>query len=304
MRIQTAAIVGAGALGTMYGYQIMERLGKEAVRIVTDPARRLRYETEGVFANGRPCRFSYMDGTDKAEPADLVIFAVKFGGLEEAMEMAAPVIGPSTVILSVMNGITSEEILAERFGGTRVLLCTAQGMDATRRGNDTRYDHIGSLWIGAGTADGEPLVEAAGDFLERAGIPYEAASDMPVRLWRKLMLNVGVNQVTAVYECGYGGVKQPGEARSVMEAAMRETLAAAQAEGVPLTEKDMAFWFDLLPQFSDEGTTSMRQDLLAGRRTEVELFAGTIRRIADKHGLSVPVNDLLYRLIRKMEETS
>ena len=302
MEIKKAAVVGAGALGTMYGHAIGASLGWDVVTVVTDAARAARYKKEGVRANGELCSFSYFDGTEAAEPCDLVIFAVKFGGLAAAMEEAAPLVGGHTVILSVMNGVTSEEILAERFGGARVLLCTAQGMDATRFGNDTRYTHTGSLWLGPREAGQEGLAEAAADFLRRAGIECEVADDMPLRLWKKLMLNVGINQTTAVYETGYGGVKKPGAERDVMIAAMEETRAVANAVGIALTEEDIAYWLRLAEQFDDEGMTSMRQDLAAGRKTELDLFAGTICRLGDEHGVATPVNDLLYKLIRKMEE--
>lgn len=301
MKIRNAAVAGAGALGTLYGSLIGKALGWDAVRIVTDSERAARYRRDGVLCNGEACGFSYFDGTEAAEPADLVIFAVKFGGLARAMEEAAPLIDGHTVILSVMNGVTSEDLLAERFGAAHVLLCTAQGMDATRLGNDTRFAHTGNLWIGPREAGQEALVAAAADFLGRAGIAYELADDMQLRLWRKLMLNVGINQTTAVYETGYGGVKKPGEARDVMVAAMEETKAVANAMGIPLTEEDIAYWLRLAEQFDDDGMTSMRQDLAAGRKTELDLFAGTIRRLGAAHGVATPVNDLLYRLIRLME---
>ncbi len=302
MEIRKAAVAGAGALGTMYGWQIGTALGWDALRIITDPARAARYRAEGVLANGEVCPFVYFDGTEQEEPADLVIFAVKFGGLEKAMEEAAPLIDGHTVLLSVMNGVTSEDLLAQRFGGDNVLLCTAQGMDATRRGNDTRFSHTGNLWFGPRQAGQEAIAAAAADFMDRAGIAYELAEDMPLRLWRKLMMNVGINQTTAVYETGYGGVKHPGEAQDVMVAAMRETKDVANAMGIALTEEDISYWLGLTQQFADEGMPSMRQDLLAGRKTELALFAGTIRELGRAHGVATPVNDLLYRLIRKMEE--
>lgn len=299
--LQTIAVVGAGALGTMYAHQFVERLGKEAVVVVTDPARRKKYETNGVLANGKRCDFQYFDGTEPRKPVDFVLFAVKYGGLAAAIKEAAPIIDSHTVILAVINGITSEDRLAAAYGDAHVLLCTAQGMDATRRGNDTVYTGIGNLWFGPRREGQEADCEAVAELLLRAGIDFELAEDMPLRMWKKLMMNVGVNQATAVFDTGYGGVKVPGEARDVMVAAMRETKAVANAEGIPLTEDDIDFWLELTNHFSDDGMPSMRQDLLAGRPTEVELFAGTIRTLAKTHGIAVPVNDLLYKLIKQME---
>ncbi len=299
--LQTIAVVGAGALGTMYAHRFVERLGKAAVLVVTDPARRRKYETSGVLANGKPCDFTYFDGTEPHGPVDFILFAVKYGGLDAAIKEAAPIVDGHTVVLSVMNGITSEDKLAAAFGDAHVLLCTAQGMDSTRRGNDTTYTSVGNLWFGARRDGQQEDCDAVAELLLRAGIDFELAEDMPLRMWKKLMMNVGVNQATAVFDTGYGGVKVPGEARDVMVAAMRETKDVANAAGIPLTEDDIDFWMELTNHFSDDGMPSMRQDLLAGRPTEVELFAGTIRKLAKEYHIAVPVNDLLYKLIKGME---
>lgn len=86
-----------------------------------------------------------------------------------------------------------------------------------------------------------------------------------------------------------------------MIGAMREVAAVANAEGVPLSEKDVAAWVDIIDHLPSDGETSMRQDGKNHRKSEVELFAGTIRRLAAKHGIPVPVNDWLYQQIQEME---
>lgn len=301
MEIRNAAIVGLGALGTMYAHYMTKKLGERAVSIIADAARCQRYKKDGVFCNGERCHFTFADGKS-ARPVDLVIFAVKFGGLQSAMEEAAPFIGEDTIILSLLNGISSEDFLAECFGGEKVLLCVAQAMDATRSGSETKYSHMGSLWIGPREAGQEEKAKAVAAFLKKIGLSYELAQDMPLRLWRKLMLNVGVNQVAAVYETGYGGVKHPGEARDVLIAAMEETLSVGRAAGIALTEEDVQHWLHMIDGLADEGLPSMRQDMLSGRPTEVELFAGTIKKLGARYHVATPVNDLLYKSIRLMEE--
>lgn len=301
MEIRKAAIVGVGALGTMYGCLIGRNVSWDAVTMVTDPVRAARYRKEGVLANGEHCPFRYFDGLEPAEAADLVIFSVKAGGLEAAAEEAAPLIDDHTVILSVMNGISSEEILAERFGAANVLLCTAQGMDATRLGNDTEFEKTGNIWFGPRQAGQEEITAALADFCRRAGIVFEVAHDMPLRMWKKLMLNVGINQAATVFETNYEGMKGQGPARDVMLAAMREVLAVGNVMGIPLTEEDIRKWMVVTDNFGGEGMPSMRQDMLAGRKTELELFAGTIRRYGREAGVPTPVNDLLYLLIQRME---
>ncbi len=93
----------------------------------------------------------------------------------------------------------------------------------------------------------------------------------------------------------------PGPARDAMLGAMQEVVQVANAEGVPLSEKDVQEWDSIIQTFPGDGEPSMRQDGKAHRKSEVELFAGTIRRLAAKHGIPVPVNDWLYQQVQEME---
>lgn len=301
MKIDRTAIVGLGAMGTMYAHYISKKKGENSLEVITDQARAARYQREGVVCNGETCHFHYAAG-EQALPADLVIFTVKFGGLSEAVKLADHAVGPDTVILSVLNGISSEQVLSRAFGPEKVLLCTAQAMDAVRTGGETVYHHMGSLWIGPQQEGQTEQVHAVDEFLTELGLDHETAQDMPVRLWRKLMLNVGVNQAAMVYETNYGGVKVPGKARDVMIAAMKETGQVARAAGIPLGEEEVTRWLKVIDGLDAEGMPSMRQDALAGRPTEVDLFAGTIREYGRRFGVPTPVNDRLFEQIRAKEK--
>ena len=104
-----------------------------------------------------------------------------------------------------------------------------------------------------------------------------------------------------VFQCDYSLLHRPGRARDTMIGAMREVAAVANAEGVPLSERDVTEWVGIIDALPDDGEPSMRQDSKQHRKSEVELFAGTIRRLAKKHGIPVPVNDWLYDQVQQME---
>ena len=139
------------------------------------------------------------------------------------------------------------------------------------------------------------------ELLLEAGVPCEIHEDILYRQWSKLMLNVGLNQVCAVYNVPYRGVQHPGTARDTMLAAMREAQALAAREGVTLTDADISAWMKMTDALNPDGMPSMRQDTLARRPTEVELFAGAMRRLGEKHSVPTPVNDMLYRRIAELE---
>ena len=291
------AIIGMGALGLLYGDMLNSAFD---VGFIVDSRRRAEYESQPITVNGVPKSFKLLDAGAQ-NPADLVIFAVKSNALDSAMADAAGYIGPDTVILSLLNGITSERILGERFGFDHIVYCTAQGMDAVRVERSLRYSQRGKLCVGLPGGRTSPDLEALCAALEAAQVPYEADPDIMHRLWSKFMLNVGVNQVVMVREGGYGTIQKPGPERDQMIAAMREVIALSKLEGVPVTEEDLQDYLNLLAPLDPEGMPSMRQDGLAHRKSEVELFSGTVLRLAAKHGLAVPVNENLYRTILDME---
>lgn len=300
--MQTVAIVGLGALGVLFAEELSPHLAPEHLRIVADRQRIARYERDGVYANGTRLVLNYVDAQDTVTPADVVIFAVKFGGLPEAIEAARQQVGEHTLILSALNGIASEELLSEAFGRDKVLYCVAQGMDAVKVGNQLTYSTRGFLRIGEQTAGAvTPRVEALAEFLLAHGMPCQVSPDMPHHLWGKLMLNVGVNQAVAVFEGNYGTIQQPGRPREIMIAAMREVMTLAPFEQVTLTEDDLTYWLSVLDTLGASGKPSLRQDLEAGRSTEVALFAGTLRQLGQKHGVPTPVNDWLYAEIKRLE---
>lgn len=299
-KIKTVAIVGMGALGVLFGDEICRSLGDDAVCFVADPARAARYRETAFTVNGRPCDFRVAP-TDQAAPADLVIVAVKSTALEQALDTMAPCVGPDTTIISVLNGISSEEIIGARYGKERIVYTVAQGMDAVKFGGALTYSKPGGLNIGATPALELGRLEALTKFFDRAGVPYVLEADIMHRMWAKFMLNVGINQTCMAFETTYGGVLDAPKLFAIFDGAMREVQALAAREGVALTDADREDYISLMHSLSPTGMPSMRQDGVAKRPSEVELFAGTVCRLAAKHNLPVPINQMLYTRIREME---
>lgn len=300
MEIKTVAIVGMGALGMLYGEQLQKVLPAGAVRFVMDEERFKRHKNDKYEVNGVEQSFT-LQSVAQAEPIDLVIVATKFSGLNEALEEMQGLVGPQTIIFSVLNGISSEEYIKERYGDDNLLYCVALGMDAVREGTSLTYQHKGILKLGMLAKKQRPALAAVMALLEKAGIQYVIEEDILHALWAKLLLNVGINQTCMVYETNYGGAFTNEEARQDMFAAMHEVITVAQREGIKLTEADFEGCVKVLRGLSPEGLPSMRQDAMAKRKSEVELFAGTIIRLGAKHNVPTPVNQRYYDIIKAME---
>lgn len=298
MKIQTVDIVGLGALGVMYADFFTKKLGKERVRVLADKGRIERYRAETVTFNGKACDFNYLDAAKESRPAELILFAVKYSALEQAMEETAHLVGEKTILLSALNGIRSEADLGRKFGKEKVVHCIAQKMAAMKEGNAAFCTNPGELALGVLDGGKEENLNVVKTFFDEIGFAYSCPADMRHAMWGKLLCNVGVNQTLALCEGTYRSVQQEGEEREMMKAAMRETILVANAEGVDLTEKDLEDWVAVIDSLNPDGEPSMRQDSKAGRKTEVVLFAGTICELGKKHCIATPVNDIFMEKIR------
>ena len=298
MKIQTVDIVGLGALGVMYADFFTKKLGKERVRVLADKGRIERYRAETVTFNGKACDFNYLDAAKESRPAELILFAVKYSALEQAMEEAVHLVGEKTILLSALNGIRSEADLGRKFGKEKVVHCIAQKMAAMKEGNAAFCTNPGELALGVLDGGKEENLNVVKTFFDEIGFAYSCPADMRHAMWGKLLCNVGVNQTLALCEGTYRSVQQEGEEREMMKAAMRETILVANAEGVDLTEKDLEDWVAVIDSLNPDGEPSMRQDSKAGRKTEVVLFAGTICELGKKHCIATPVNDIFMEKIR------
>ncbi|HWR60694.1 MAG TPA: 2-dehydropantoate 2-reductase [Clostridia bacterium] len=302
MRIEKVSIVGLGALGILFGNRMLGSMPRESLRVIADRDRLKRYEKEKIYCNGQACDFYYMSPEEECEPADLLIFAVKYNGLESAVQAVRKHVGENTVIISVLNGISSETIIGNTYGMDKILYCVAQGMDGIKTGNSLTYEHMGMLCIGEGEPGiVTPRLKSVAGFFEKTGVPYEIDTDMYRRYWGKFMLNVGVNQAVAVYGSSYGEAQKDGKVRNAMISAMREVIALSEKEGVNLTGEDLNYWLEVLAKLRPEGKPSMRQDMEARRYSEVELFAGTVLELGQKHGIPTPVNRELYDRVKAIE---
>lgn len=297
-------LVGLGAVGAGYGARLLDA-GLD-VRVLVGGDRRYRYASAVTTVNGTGYTFPLLDPAD-ATPADLVVVAVKSTALAEAIELMRPVVGASTLVLSLLNGIDSERVLAEAFPQARVLLAVSVGIDAVRDGRDVRYTSLGRILLGdpVNVAPYSEAVQQVVAVLARAGIAHVVPADMTRELWWKFLINVGVNQVSAVLKAPYRVFQDAGSpARELMLAAQREVIAVANAEGVALSEADLDSWLTVLAGLGPDAYTSMAQDAIAGRPTEVDIFAGRVCELGEKHGVSTPVNRVLAQLLRAAEAVS
>lgn len=301
--IKNILICGIGAVGSIYANKI-QAFDSENLRILVDKDRLIKYTKTPIIFNGKELRFNYVLPDEKKFKADLIIIATKFSGLLDARDNIENFVKEDTIILSLLNGVTSEEILAEKYGWKKLLLSYFIGHSAVREGRNIVHDDVNTIVFG----DREnsilsKKVKSVKMFFDKAGINYKIPIDMKYSLWLKFMLNVSANQPTAILRATFGEIL---ENKKFMEFAvniMKEVQLIAKAEGVKNTEDMIEKTIEHLHTMIPEGKTSMLQDVEAGRKTEVDMFAGTIVQLGAKYNIPTPYNKILKEMIEIIQES-
>lgn len=302
--IETVYVLGLGALGGMYAARLADTR-EVHTGIIADAARIERYRSAGVRINGKPYEFTYFEAGSHAPPADLVLVAVKQPQLEEAIEALTPYVGADTTVISLLNGISSEEIIGSRLGMEHLLHAYAVGMDAVRESAEIRYTNMGRIVFGEHqNPTRSERVDAVAELFDAAGIPYTIPQDMVRAQWSKFMLNVGINQCSAILRAPYGVFQNDEQARELMLMASREVVEISEKIGIGLGEDDLREFLAIIGGLDPEGKTSMLQDIEAARKTEVDIYSGAVIELGRRYGVATPVNEVLYRAISVLERTA
>lgn len=307
--IRKVLVAGAGAIGSVVASTI-QKISPNTVTLLAGGERLERYTKEGFIINGETCIFPLTDVQSSSEP-DLIIIACKFHHLSTVISDLHNHIGKNTLILSLLNGISSESIIGSAFGLERIPLAMIVGTDAGHSGNVTTFSKPGTIFFGDPQNSQmrdlwSPRIQTIANFFDKTHVNYQVPQNMLNRLWFKFMMNVGLNQITAILRQPYKIFKSASripEAAELFEAAMSEVILIAKAEKISLGEKDITEIYHIIDTLADEGKTSMCQDVEAGRKTEVELFALTIMQLGKKHSIPVPINTMFYNLLRSIEKS-
>jgi 2-dehydropantoate 2-reductase len=301
-KISRVAILGAGAMGAYFATSFLDA-DDFSTAVVARGQRHDRLRSDGLVVNRRAYALPVVHPDEAMSPADLIVVALKHHHLADAVHDLKNLVGSQTIIISVMNGLDSEKIIGSVYGMDKMLYAISVGIDAVRQGNRITFTKPGEHYFGEATNTHlSQRVRRVQDAFERAGISYETPPDMIRMMWWKFMVNVGMNQASAVMRAPYGVFQSSPEARALMEALMQEVVALAEVAGVNLVDQDVDDWYTVLNTLSPLGKTSMHQDIEARRKTEVEIFGGKVVELGRAHGIPTPVNETVLRIIQVLEQ--
>ena len=299
--IKKVGIVGAGAIGGVYAYPL-HKLLKDNFAFIANGKRKERLEKEGLILNKEQF-YPKVVSSDENVEFDLIIVSVKNYQLESAIEDIKNLVHKNTIILTLLNGIVARDILQEAFKDNQVLYGLAIKIDAVKVGNE--ITQTSSAIIQFGDANNREMSEgvlAVKNLLNDAKINNQVFEDMIKTIWTKWMLNIGLNQVSAISGATYGVIKTTPELLTLVNKAMMEVMKVSQACNINLGEENWESVQDVISTLSGDGKTSLLQDVENKRKTEVEYFSGTLIKIAKKYEVDVPVNEVLYNFIKAKEK--
>jgi 2-dehydropantoate 2-reductase len=294
-------IVGAGAMGCLFAARLkkagFEVLLYEKIRERVQVIREKGITVEG-FTREQGVRVPAWSEKPPGEP-DAVLLCVKANDTKEAGTTVAPWVKETTVVLTLQNGLGNMDVLEGIFGKARVLGgVTSEGATVLDHGR-IRHAGAGETFIGPPSDGAEKIVSV----FRQAGFTSKIARDIHSLIWGKLIVNVGINALTALTTLKNGSLPKVGALRMTMEMAVNEAVAVAQARHVRLPYPDpLARVLDVCKATSDN-VSSMLQDVLNERMTEIGYINGAIEREGKALGISTPVNFVLTRLVEAVQET-
>lgn len=301
--IKRVTLIGLGAMGAYFAPALQARLGDEGFRVLASGSRKERLERDGVTINGVPYRFTLISPEKKDDFADLVIIAVKYTGLEKAVADIKNQVGPDTLILPVLNGIDSEEIVAAAYGAERVLYAYMRVSAVMKDGVACYNADAGGIHFGEAKNDMlSQRVLRVKELFDLCGIRYAIDADMIRGLWFKFMCNVGENQTCALLGVPFGAYRLSEHANTIRREAMREVVAIANRLDIGLSEADIEKQEATIKRLPFYNKPSTLQDIENGKQTEIEMFAGKVVGLGEKLGVETPLNRLFYHAIKVFEQ--
>ncbi len=303
-KIEKVLLIGLGAMGAYFVPGLSETLGKD-FRVMAEGARKERLEKNGVTINGKHYPLNIVTPEESGETSDLVIIAVKMYDLDTALSQIKEQVGKNTLIMSVLNGVESEDHVIARYGKERLIYSLMRISIEMENGKADFDPKGGVVDFGDEKNDLNALSEnvlAVKELFDRCGIGYVIGKDMIRDLWTKFMGNVGENMTCALLGVPFSAFQRSEYAKEICISAMREVVAVAKAKGIDLNYEDIDKQVARFPMLPSKNRPSTLQDLDRGKLTEVDTFSGAMVKFGKELSVPTPVNELLFRGIKVREE--
>jgi len=301
--VMKITVVGAGAMGSLFGALLSE--SGTSVRLFDIRAEHIKAINEnglGIELSGKTRSVNVKATTDKKKirKADLVIIFVKSNHTGDAARVASELVSPTGFVLTLQNGLGNADIIAECIDPGRIVVGTTSHGATILGPGLVRHAGTGPTLIGMWSGAEKTAAECIADEFNKAGIATETVDDIRSVVWKKLMINVGINAVTALTGIKNGQILDLSSTRALVRAAVEEAMGVALTHGINIPD-DMVKQVFQVAEATGANRSSMGQDVDYKRQTEIGVINGAVVKEAQKLALDVPVNQTLTTLIETLQ---
>ncbi|MDD4939718.1 MAG: 2-dehydropantoate 2-reductase [Candidatus Omnitrophica bacterium] len=297
-------IVGPGAMGSLLA-AFLSKSREEIWLLDKNAERAARIQESGIAVEGISgsweAKIRVTSDPAQIKQADLVIFCVKSYHTKEAVSRAKPLVAENTKVLTLQNGIGNIEIIAESLGNERVI-GGVTNLGATLLGPG-KVRHAGKGETVIGRADGKISVELRSirELFNKVGLEARISRDIKGLLWSKLIINAGINALTAITRLNNGRLIEFEGTRKILREAVTEAIRVAKRKRIKLIYDDPLAKVEAVCEATAGNVSSMLQDVLKKKPTEIDFINGVIVRQGQELGIPVPTNTFLLNLVKTIE---
>ena len=299
------AVIGAGAMGSLFGALLAEGghkvwlcdIWQDHINALKQNG--LKIEREGET---RTVRLNAASDPRQIGESELVLIFVKSTQTQSAAQSAALLADRNGWVMTLQNGMGNAEIIAEHTPSNRVLAGTTSHGATMLKAGSIRHAGAGPTTVGmwAGGAKEFQIARQIADQFTQAGIETAAVEAVRPVIWDKLLVNVGINAITALTGIKNGQILDLESTREISRVAVEEAAAVAQAQGIVIRKDPVAHVFQVAAATA-ANRSSMGQDVDHRRPSEIKAINGFVVREAGRMGLTAPVNQTLSALVETME---
>lgn len=300
-------VVGPGALGCLIAGFLKSKAGEDVWLLDNSPERAKKISENGIRIEGvsgnHAIKINATADPKDIGPVDLAIICVKSYSTEEASKEIKDIVSENTSVLTLQNGIGNVQILNDYFGEDKVIAgVTNHGSTLLSTGH---VRHAGKGETIIGKADGKLSRELKDvvTILTKAGFSTKISKDIDSIIWSKLVINVGINALTAITRLTNGKVVVYEEARGLLRSAVQEAARVVKRKRIKLSYDDPIQKVESVAKATAGNASSMLQDVLNKNRTEIDFINGAIVRQGKATGIPTPVNEMLTALVKTIEKS-
>lgn len=287
-------VVGAGGVGCVYGSKLS---ALHEVTLVTRTAFARAVQQDGLRIEGKHAGTFIVKATDQLQavaPGSLILVTTKVNDSAAAMAPIVPLLDPSVTILCVQNGIYSERIVRDLVGERATTLRAITQFGGTIRAPGLVVDTVGGYTL----IEDHERAQALAELLTECGLDGRVTPEIKREMWRKAIFNCVINPITAIVGAPVGGISAPGLV-PLKRLVIDECVGVARADGVEFDIDFLAAIDEIYGALTN--VASMRQDLMRGRKTEIDFLNGGVAALGDHYGIDCPVNRALTTMIKSLE---